>query len=59
MDDLSCEGNAHLDTQRLEECQEEGQHLIGHIWGREGEDQVQQAFGLGFYLYAENIINCN
>lgn len=32
VDDLSREGNTHLDSQRLEQRQEEGQHLIGDIW---------------------------
>ena len=35
VDDLSSEGNAHLDSQRLKQRQEEGQHLIRHIWERE------------------------
>ena len=35
VDDLSREGNAHLDSQRLKQRQEKGQHLICHIWERE------------------------
>lgn len=35
VDDLSCEGNPHLDSQCLKQRQEEGQHLIRHIWERE------------------------
>lgn len=31
MDNLPCEGDAHLDSQSLKECQEEGQHLICHF----------------------------
>lgn len=31
VEDLSSEGNAHLDSQRLKQRQEEGQHLIRHI----------------------------
>lgn len=31
VDDLPCESNTHLDSQRLEQRQEEGQHLICHI----------------------------
>lgn len=35
VDDLSCEGNTHLDSQCLKQRQEEGEHLIRHIWERE------------------------
>lgn len=31
MNYLSREGDAHLDSQSLKECQEEGQHLICHV----------------------------
>lgn len=31
MDYLPREGDPHLDSQRLKECQEEGQHLICHF----------------------------
>lgn len=35
VDDLSSERDAHLDSQRLEQRQEEGQHLVRHIWAEE------------------------
>lgn len=40
MDDLPCEGDTHLDSQCLEECQEEGQHLICHFWKKKKETSV-------------------
>lgn len=34
VNDLTSEGNTHLNSQRLKQCQEEGQHLIRHICER-------------------------
>ena len=32
VNNLSCEGNSHLDPQGLKQCQEEAQHLVSHIY---------------------------
>lgn len=51
MDDLPCEGDTHLDSQCLEECQEEGQHLICHFWKKKKRDISQPKVKAGFKNY--------